>query len=140
MPNMPTSLRRPTAAHNPKLLDRSRCIPLSFCESCEPRWNPLRAYTDALGCAMNQGFFEFELRSGDRTFITTVELLPPGLEASEARAKVPEVWELYFAAPEVIAPGSTKCVDSRPILTKPEYALKVPKGIAPVLIWKSEEK
>ena len=39
---------------------------------------------------MNQGFFEFELRSGDRTFIATVELLPPGLEASEARAKVPE--------------------------------------------------
>jgi hypothetical protein len=89
---------------------------------------------------MNQGFFEFELRTGDRTFIATVELQPPGLEAAEARAKVPEVWELYFAAPEVIAPGSTKCVDSRPIQTKPEYALKVPKGIAPVLIWKSEEK
>ena len=89
---------------------------------------------------MNQGFFEFELRSGDRTFIATVELQPPGLEASEARAKVPEVWELYFAAPEVIVAGSTTCVDSRPIETKPDYALKVPKGIAPVLIWKSEEK
>jgi hypothetical protein len=89
---------------------------------------------------MNQGFFEFELRSGDRTFIATVELLPPGLEASEARAKVPEVWELYFAAPEVIVPKSTTCVDSRPIQTKPDDALKVPKGIAPVLIWKSKEK
>jgi hypothetical protein len=89
---------------------------------------------------MNQGFFEFELRSGDRTFITTVELLPPGLEASEARTKVPEVWELYFAAPEVIVPGSTTSVDSRPIQTKPDDALKVPKGIAPVLIWKSKEK
>jgi hypothetical protein len=76
---------------------------------------------------MNQGFFEFELRSGDRTFIATVELLPPGLEASEARAKVPEVWELYFAAPEVIVPKSTTCVDSRPIQTKPDDALKVPK-------------
>jgi hypothetical protein len=95
---------------------------------------------DALGCAMNQGFFEFELRSGDRTFIATVELLPPGLEASEARAKVPDVWELYFAAPEVVAPKSTTCVDSRPIRTKPDNALKVPKGIAPVLIWKSDEK
>ena len=89
---------------------------------------------------MNQGFFEFELRSGDRTFIAAVELLPPGLEASEAKAKVPEVWELYFAAPEVIVPGSTTCVDSRPIQTKPDDARKVPKGIAPVLIWKSEEK
>jgi hypothetical protein len=50
------------------------------------------------------------------------------------------VWELYFAAPEVIVPKSTTCVDSRPIQTKPDDALKVPKGIAPVLIWKSKEK
>jgi hypothetical protein len=129
------------AAHNPKLLDRKRCIPPpSFYENREPRWNPLRAYTDALGCAMNQGFFEFELRTGDRTFMATVELLPPGLDAAEARAKVPEVWELYFAAPEVVVPKSTTCVDSRSIQTKPDHALKVPKGIAPVLIWKSEEK
>jgi hypothetical protein len=89
---------------------------------------------------MNQGFFEFELRSGDRTFIATVELLPPGLEASEASTKVPDVWELYFAAPEVVAAGSTTCVNSKPIQTKPDDALKVPKGITPVLIWKSEEK
>jgi hypothetical protein len=89
---------------------------------------------------MHQGLFEFELRSEDRKFIATVELLPPGLQDSEARVKVPETWELYFAAPEVVPPKTTTCVDSKPIERKPDDALKVPKGIAPVLIWKSEEK
>ena len=90
--------------------------------------------------AMKKGLFEFELHSENRVFLATVELLASGLEESEARSKVSEVWELCFSAPEVVVPGSVTCVNSKQIQTKPSDALKVPKGIAPVLIWKSEEK
>ena len=89
---------------------------------------------------MNQGFFEFELKSDDRTFMVTVQLLPTDLKQSEVETRVPELWEVYFGAPEVIRPGSTECIASRSIGGKPEGALKVAKGNAPLLFWKSEEK
>ena len=99
----------------------------------------LCAEKDALGSAMNQGFFEFQLRSEDRTFVASVEVASSNLEESEARMTVAQLWELYFGAPEVITPGSVRCVNLKPIEKKPAGALKVAKGNIPLLFWKSEE-
>ena len=87
-----------------------------------------------------KGFFEFEFRAGEMTFLATVEFAPPGLEASEARARALELWTLHFAASEAIAPGTVECIGLNPLAEKPADALKVPKGRLPVLIWKSVEK
>jgi len=89
---------------------------------------------------VKKGFFEFTLRSEGRVFLATVELIAPGLEESEATTKVAQIWELGFGAPEVVVPGSVTCANLRQVQMKPTDALKVPKGIAPVLIWKSEEQ
>ena len=72
--------------------------------------------------------------------MATVELTAPSLEESEVIAKVPQFWELGFGAPEVVTPGSATCAEFRQVQIKPTDALKFPKGIAPVLIWKSEEQ
>jgi hypothetical protein len=87
-----------------------------------------------------KGFFEFELRAGEMTFLATVEFVPPGLEASEAKAQALELWTLHFAASEAIPSGAVECVGLNPVAEKPADALKVPKGQLPVLIWKSVEK
>jgi hypothetical protein len=95
---------------------------------------------DKLYSAMNQGFVEFDLKSDDRTFVVAVQLLPTDLKESEVETKVAQLWEIYFGAPEVIRPGSTQCIASRLLDGKPEGALTVAKGNAPLLFWKSEEK
>ena len=88
---------------------------------------------------LSPGFFEFDLQSDDRTFVVAVQLLSSAMPESEARTKVAQLWELYFGAPEVIRPGSTHCIDFRSIEGKPEGALNVAKGNAPLLLWKSKE-
>jgi hypothetical protein len=88
---------------------------------------------------LSPGFFEFDLQSDDRTFVVTVQLLSSAMPEPEARTKVAQLWELYFGAPEVIRPGSTHCIDFRSIEGKPEGALNVAKGNAPLLLWKSKE-
>jgi hypothetical protein len=87
-----------------------------------------------------KGFFEFTLQSQDRVFLATAELIDLGLEESEATTKIPQIWEVGFGAPEVVVPGSVTCANFRQVQMKPTDALTVPKGIAPVLIWKSEEQ
>ena len=85
---------------------------------------------------MKTGFFEFTLQSEDRVFLANVELIDPGLEESEAITKVPQIWELGFGAPEVVTPRSVTCVNFRQVQMKPSDGVKIPKGSAPVLIWK----
>jgi hypothetical protein len=93
-----------------------------------------------LTSGVKTGFFEFTLQSEDRVFLANVELIDPGLEESEAMTKVPKIWEIGFGAPEVVVPGSVTCVNFRQVQMKPRDGLKIPRGTAPVLIWKSEEQ
>ena len=89
---------------------------------------------------MKTGFFEFTLQSEDRVFLANVGLIDPGLEESEAIAKVPQIWEVGFGAPEVVTSGSVTRVNFKQVQMKPSDGLKIPKGSAPVLNWKSEEQ
>jgi hypothetical protein len=87
-----------------------------------------------------KGFFELELESDGIAFLVTVQIMPPGIEESEAKAKVVEEWILHFAIAAPISVGAVECLKMRPLPAKPEDGLKVPKGTVPVLIWKSVEK
>jgi hypothetical protein len=85
------------------------------------------------------GLFEFKLQSEGIPLLVTAEIMPPGLEEAEAKAKVMAEWILHFAISEPIALDALECVSMRPLSAKPAGALRVPKGTFPILIWKSEE-
>jgi hypothetical protein len=94
---------------------------------------------DTVGHMQLAGLFEFKLESNGIFLLVTAEILPPGLEEAEAKAKVVAEWILHFAISEPIALEALRCVSMRPLAAKPADALTVPKGTLPVLIWKSDE-
>jgi len=94
---------------------------------------------DTVGYMQLAGLFEFKLESNGIFLLVTAEILPPGLEEAEAKAKVVAEWILHFAISEPIELDALKCVSMRPLAAKPAEALTVPKGTLPVLIWKSDE-
>jgi hypothetical protein len=92
-----------------------------------------------VGAMQLTGLFELRLESEGIPFLVTVELEPPGLPEAEAKEKIIAEWVLHFAIESPIALGAIECVSMRPLTAKPANALTVPKGTAPIFIWKSEE-